>query len=329
MSGCTQAGKPLISILMAVYEPRLDWLREQLESLEKQSYPNLRLYVRDDCSPTVPFEEIEGLVRECIRSFPYEMKRNEKNLGSNGTFEQLTREAEGEYFAYCDQDDVWLPEKLEVLQEELEKSGALLACSDMYIIDGAGKQVADSITKVRRRHRFLKGENLTAHLMVRNFIVGCTMLVYRKVAQEAVPFKEGYIHDQWIGIVASSKGCISVVQTPLICYRQHSNNQTGVLTGIHNKEDYLSIRIEKSSACVKCALKRLDLGGEQEKQIEELISGLDARARYMRAPNWRDLKKLWGLSQFSWEMRLFESVFPFLPPKLLKRLFQVIQTGLL
>ena len=63
-------GKPLIAILMAVYEPQMDWLREQLLSLEGQTYPNLRLYIRDDCSPTVPFEEIQGCVKECIQSFP-------------------------------------------------------------------------------------------------------------------------------------------------------------------------------------------------------------------------------------------------------------------
>ena len=61
-----------------------------------------------------------------------------KILGSNRTFERLTEEAEGEYFAYCDQDDVWLPEKLAVLQEALEREKALLVCSDMYIIDGGG-----------------------------------------------------------------------------------------------------------------------------------------------------------------------------------------------
>ena len=70
MSGCTETGKPRIAILMAVYEPRMDWLREQLLSLNAQTYPNLMLYIRDDCSPTVPFEEIQSCVQDCIRAFP-------------------------------------------------------------------------------------------------------------------------------------------------------------------------------------------------------------------------------------------------------------------
>ena len=61
--------KPLISILMAVYEPRIDWLREQLVSLNEQTYPNLRLYIRDDCSPTVSYEQIQSCVQDCICSW--------------------------------------------------------------------------------------------------------------------------------------------------------------------------------------------------------------------------------------------------------------------
>ena len=127
-------GKPLISILMAVYEPRLDWLREQLESLEKQSYPNLRLYVRDDCSMTVHFQEIERLVKECIRSFPCELARNEENLGSNGTFERLTREAEGEYWLENQMAEALLTDEMAViaghrLTEEEPVSDQLLLLS--------------------------------------------------------------------------------------------------------------------------------------------------------------------------------------------------------
>ncbi len=159
---------------MAVYEPRLDWLREQLDSLEKQTYPDLKLYVRDDCSRAVSFADIERCVGDCIRSFPYEIHRNEENLGSNETFQRLTEEADGEYFAYCDQDDVWLPEKLAVLQEELERTGALLVCSDMYIINGEGKRIADSITRIRKHHVFYSGEGLAKRLLFHNFVTGCT-----------------------------------------------------------------------------------------------------------------------------------------------------------
>lgn len=277
MSGCTGTDKPLISILMAVYEPRMDWLREQLESLEAQTYPNLRLYIRDDCSPMTPFEKIEDCVRDCIRSFPYEIKRNEENLGSNQTFERLTQAAEGEYFAYCDQDDVWLPEKLSVLQEEIEKNGALLVCSDMYIIDEDGKQTADSITKIRRHHKFRSGDGLAPGLLISNFVTGCTMLVRAETAKAAVPFCPYMVHDHYLALFAAVKGQVTSLPQRLIRYRIHGANQTLMMAGVHDKASYYKVRIE---ALVK-RLEWLQSAFRHEGELTAPISGalLWARAR--------------------------------------------------
>ena len=299
-----ETGKPLISILMAVYEPRLDWLREQLGSLEKQSYHNLRLYVRDDCSPTVSFQEVERLVEECIRSFPYELSRNEENLGSNGTFQRLTQEAEGEYFAYCDQDDIWLPEKLAVLQEELERSGALLVCSDMFIIDAEGRRVADSITKVRRRHRFRSGEGLAEDLLISNFVTGCTMLVRRETAQAAVPFCPYMVHDHYIALCGASKGTLHSVLRPLIRYRIHGENQSGVMSGVRDKASYGAVRID-------LLLKRFQWLEQHFPHREELAEAIHQRLEWAQARqrNWTGAggqKALWKYRAFSPLSSMFE-----------------------
>lgn len=239
-----ETGKPLIAILMAVYEPNLTWLREQLESLNAQTYPNLRLYIREDCSPTVPFAEIKKCVRENVKKIPCSIVQNEENMGSNETFSRLTAEAEGTLFAYCDQDDIWLPEKLSVLQEAMARSGALLACSDMFIIDGAGKQVADSITKVRKRHRFYSGRGLVEGLLISNFVTGCTMLVKAEEARAALPFCPYMVHDHYIALCCAGKGEIQSINRPLIRYRLHENNQTGILMGVVDKASYERVRIE-------------------------------------------------------------------------------------
>ena len=243
MNGCTETDKPLISIVMAVYEPNLPWFREQLDSLEAQSYPNLELLVIDDCSPTVPFETIQQYIAESIRSFPYQVARNEKNLGSNGTFEKLTQQVHGKYIAYCDQDDVWLPEKLEILQKTIKQTGAKLVCSDMYIIDGQGKQIADSITKVRRHHVFHSGENLAEGLLFCNFVTGCTMLIQAELAQKAIPFCPYMVHDHYLALWCAEHGLVLSVNNPLIRYRIHEFNQTGVLAGVKDKKSYGEIRI--------------------------------------------------------------------------------------
>jgi glycosyltransferase involved in cell wall biosynthesis len=296
MNGCTPTGKPLISILMAVYEPNLDWLRIQLKSLNAQTYPNLRLYIRDDCSPTVPFEEIQSCIQDCISAFPYELQRNEQNLGSNGTFETLTAEAEGDLFAYCDQDDEWLPEKLTVLEEALAQSGALLACSDMYIIDGAGKRTANSITKVRRHHVFRSGTGLAEGLLMHNFVTGCTMLVDAREAKTATPFCPYMVHDHYLALWCAEKGAVLSLPQPLICYRIHGGNQTGLMAGVTDKKSYGEVRIDLLVERYRWLLKNGRWGSELHQALEEHQHWAQARQR-----NWAGI----GGAGTIWKYRCF------------------------
>lgn len=247
-----ETGKPLISILMAVYEPRMDWLRQQLVSLNEQTYPNLRLYIRDDCSPTVPYEQIQSCVRDCIMRFPYVITRNEKNLGSNATFELLTKEAEGDLFAYCDQDDVWLPEKLTVLQEAMERERAVLAYSDVSAVDDEGKLLAGSLRELRPRLTYLEGSDLAPKLFFRNCVAGCAMLVNSNIAKRAIPFPRQTVCDHWIALLAATEGTVAFVPDQLVRYRQHKRNQTGVLAGVSDKQSYLRYKVAPLEERLTC-----------------------------------------------------------------------------
>lgn len=297
MSECTETDKPLISILMAVYEPRMDWLREQLLSLNAQTYPNLRLYVCDDCSPTVPYEAIRLCVKACITAFPFEICRNEKNLGSNGTFERLTREADGDYFAYCDQDDVWLPEKLETLAATMEKEQALLVCSDMYVIDGDGQRTADSITKVRRHHVFRSGDDLAEGLLFHNFVTGCTMLVNAEQAKAAVPFCPYMVHDQFIALACAEHGKIVSILKPQIYYRIHGGNQTGLMAGVSDKASYRSIRIDEPLQKMLWLQENYPAKESLKKVIDDGVVWMTARQK-----NWDHqghVREVWKYRKFS------------------------------
>jgi len=305
-------GKPLISILMAVYEPRMDWLREQLESLEAQTYPNLRLYIRDDCSPTVPFEEIEGCVRECIRSFPCEISRNEENLGSNLTFERLTREAEGKYFAYCDQDDVWLPEKLEVLENAITGSGAQLVCSDMYIIDGEGRQTADSITKVRRRHIFRSGTGLTDTLWYSNFASGCALLVRSEAAKAAVPFNPYMYYDHYITLFAANEGAVVSLEHPLIRHREHGENQSSSMQGVVDKSSYIARRVDKVTDAVAWLAENFPGEGPLRETLQEGLTWMKARQGHLHGESGQ-ISTIWRYRKYSPMASLFEIAMPYLP----------------
>lgn len=309
---CMGTDKPLISILMAVYEPRMDWLKEQLDSLEAQTYPNLRLYIRDDCSPTVPFKQIESLVAEHIKSIPYEINRSKTNQGSNLVFEQLTREAQGKYFAYCDQDDVWMPEKLEKLQSEIEKPNVLLVCSDMYIIDSDGKQVADSITKIRRHHKFRSGVGLTDTLWYSNFASGCALLVRSDVAKAAIPFNPYMYYDHYITLFSANMGAVISILKPLLKHREHGENQSSSLQGVIDKDSYLRIRVNRPAEAVQWLVEHFPCEGELKATLDNGLTWLRARQAYLAGQSGQ-IRTIWEYRGFSPMASLFEIAMPYLP----------------
>lgn len=226
---------------------------------------------------SVAYDNIQALVTEFITAFPYTIVRNEKNHGSNDTFERLTQETEGEHFAYCNQDDEWLPEKLTTLQSEMERTGSLLVCSDMYVIDGDGNVTADSITKVRRHHVFHSGKGLAEGLLFHNFITGCTMLVDAKTAKAAVPFCPYMIHDYYIALWCTEHRSIESVMQLLIRYRLHGANQTGVMCGTHDKKNYGEVRIEEPLKKLYWLKEHFPCSAHTGKTIDEDVLWLEAR----------------------------------------------------
>ncbi len=301
---------PLISILLALYEPNADWLKELLNSLGKQTYPNLELVILDDCSKE-PIEE--KIISEFIGNMPYRIYYGEKNYGSNKAFERLTLLAEGEYLAYCDQDDIWLPEKLSVLYKVICNEEAELVCSDVIVIDENGSIKADSITKKRRRHKFFSGRDLFGYLICRNFVMGCTMLVKHETAVQAVPFVKSMVHDHWIALYASSVGKISVVKKPLIKYRIHQKNQTGILKNISCKADYISERINAFQSRLLEIKERI---GEHD-EITSTLLWIEARKNYAEGVK-GSAKNLWRLRKVNFLTTLFELIFMRMPESVFK-----------
>lgn len=319
-------GKPLVSVLLAVYKPNEAWLREQLKSLNEQTYSDIELLVCDDC-PEFPVDE--KIFEECITEFPYTIYRNEKNSGSNKAFEMLTEKGNGKYFSYCDQDDVWHSDKVERMAEVLESTGSPLVCCDLSIIDGEGKRIADSITKVRKRHIFLEGENLAGSLLVRNFVSGCAMMMRADIAKESLPFVDSLVYDQWLAVYAAVNGRIEVIKETLIKHREHGGNQTGVLQGINTKAEYYRSRIENMSDRTVDYKNRLFKYDNIMQTVFDLEKFNNARSRYFLNHRYSDLKIMRKYKNFSKEAVMLETLMPFLPERLIRIIFRIIKIGII
>lgn len=318
---------PKISILMAVYNPNPVWFRKQLKSLNAQTYGNLHLYVRDDCSPKVPHSEIQAMVRECITAFPYTISRNEKNAGSNLTFQYLTEEAEGDMFAYCDQDDIWLPEKLEVMAQDMERTKSLLVCCDVAIIDGEDHQTADSIREVRKHCIMRSGDDLAIDLLFRNFVFGCASLVDARAAKAAVPFNPYYFHDHYLTLWCAEQGSLYAEPRALIQYRQHGGNQTGVMLGVKDKESYAEVRIQIIIDRLSWLDQHFPCCPETKQAIRDGLDWANARMTYWKQG--RGWGRMWQHRSLGLPITVFETFAARMPNWMLMSVMKLLRSGII
>jgi glycosyltransferase involved in cell wall biosynthesis len=318
--------KPLVSVLLAVYKPNRNWFIEQLISLNEQTYRNIELLIYDD-SIDSPVDE--ALIKKYITNFSYTLIRGVKNKGSNKAFEELTKVAEGEFFAYCDQDDIWEKEKIALMIDGFVDKDVMLVCCDLSIIDENDQKIANSITEIRKRYKFKCGYNLAKGLLISNFVTGCAMVVKKAIAKKAIPFEARLFHDNWIAVVAALNGKIEFINKPLVRYRQHGANQTGILKGILDKETYYDIKIQKVLELYKSLQQRLSYNDELNSHINYCLISITARKSYFLKPSISSLKTMIEYSKFYKLSILLEIFLPIMPEFMFKFIIKLTKKGIL
>lgn len=296
-----------ITVVMALYKPNLKWLAEELVSIEKQTYRNFSVIAWNDC----PEDTLDyySFFKQYLMSVPFQIYTGKENQGSNGAFAALTELVKTPYVAYSDQDDVWCEDKLETLLQIIESEGATLAFSDMMVIDGDSKLTASCIAEVRPRHIFYPGEKALEHLLAKNFVTGCTMLMKTDIAQEALPFPDSVFHDWWLAVYAAARGKLVMAPKPLMKYRIYGGNQSSVLAGVYDKRSYYEKRIVSQYELLKVAVDRI---GEND-EVQAVWEWCKARKEYFKKPTFRGAKLLLSQRKNNKSTVYFELILPFLP----------------
>jgi hypothetical protein len=207
----------------------------QLDSIFAQTVAPVELVVSDDASTDSTLDivvERHGAHVAAGGSVALRILRNAEPLGVTGNFEQAILACSSEFIALSDQDDVWRSDRLERSLESFERSAeVLLVHSDARLVDAAGAVVhpslLDALEVSAEARRAIVAGGAFDLLMRRNLMTGATMCVRRSLAQLAAPFAPGWVHDEWLAIIASVVGRIDLVQEPLIDYRQHGGNEIG------------------------------------------------------------------------------------------------------
>jgi rhamnosyltransferase len=223
---------PTVSILLATFNGE-QYLPELLASLTAQSHASWRLHIRDDGSQDATSKIIAAAAARDARISTVIDGRG--NLGPLGNFGQLLEVIEADYYMFADQDDVWLPDKIEVSlamlrrrESELGLQHPLLVFTDLRVTDQALRTLHASEL---RRHGFdraiARGLGLST-LVTQNFGAGCTMLFNRAMRDAAVPIpRDSVMHDWWLMLCAAAVGTILYLDRQTILYRQHDHNQMG------------------------------------------------------------------------------------------------------
>lgn len=231
-----------IQILMSTYNGE-KYLKEQLESILTQDCEQfgkaaLTLKVRDDGSQ----DGTQQILQQYAEKYPEIISWYQgENIGVIGSFFDLMKQADVcDYYAFADQDDYWMPEKLTRGIEKLEglsEDKPLLYCCRPKLVDAQLHTIESNIDRPPMRPSF---ENA----MIENIATGCTEIfnrnLYVLVIKQLPEFT--VMHDWWLYLTATCFGEMVYDETSYICYRQHGGNVLGTKT---SHMDELKMRLKR------------------------------------------------------------------------------------
>ncbi|MBQ8015653.1 MAG: glycosyltransferase family 2 protein [Clostridia bacterium] len=214
-----------ISVALAAYKGE-QYIAEQLASILSQLGENDEIIVSDDYP--------QGKTRAIVEKYQSQDKRiryvEGEGKGVVKNFENAVKACSGDVIFLSDQDDVWLPGKVECVMNEI-KNGADLVLHDASVTDANLNITEPSFFAVH-------GSNASfARNLIKNSFVGCCMAFRKSTACCSLPFPKGLaMHDWWIALVAlKKKQNIVLLQKPLILWRRHSQTVTGGRTSLLQK----------------------------------------------------------------------------------------------
>lgn len=223
----------IVGILMATFDGE-KYIKEQLESILSQTYQNWVLTIHDDNSK----DDTVKIIKEYKTKYPDKIIFLDDNLSTGGAKENFSFlldniDSNYDYVMFCDQDDFWLDNKIELTlstmleSEKINPNLPLLVHTDLTVVDKNLEVISSSMFKYQQL-KYKNGNDINK-LALENVVTGCTMMINNSLIKlvQNIPL-EAVMHDWWISIIClTNKGKIVFINKPTILYRQHDNNTIG------------------------------------------------------------------------------------------------------
>ena len=224
------------AILLATFNGER-FITEQLESLRTQTYQDFCCYIHDDGSDDGTVEIINLYCKQYPDRFVF--LGSEKTGGAASNFFMLMETVEAPYYLFCDQDDVWDPEKIQLVSnrmKEIEKNHPgqeILVHTDVRVVDERLRTISNSYYSLLNQNPVSSNP---LQIIASNTVIGATAMFNRKLRETAlgaITQSKLMFHDWLLALICSMTGIISYIDIPTVKYRQHGNNEVGA----HKREN--------------------------------------------------------------------------------------------
>lgn len=206
--------KYFISVAMTTYNGE-KYIKEQVESVLKNLKKQDEIIISDDGSTDNTIEIIENFNDSRIKIY----KNN--HLGFKKNYEFCISKCTGKYIFLCDQDDIWMENKVDTILKYFEKQKCDCITHDAYVVEEDGNTILEESFLATK---FFPKPGIISNI-VQSKYYGCLMAFNRELLKYVLPIPESIVsHDYWIGIMADKHGKSILVKDKLIKYRRHSGN---------------------------------------------------------------------------------------------------------
>ncbi|HFH7206107.1 TPA: glycosyltransferase family 2 protein [Streptococcus agalactiae] len=216
-----------VNILMATYNGE-KFLAQQIESIQKQTFKEWNLLIRDDGSSDKTCDIIRNFTTKDSR-IRFINENEHHNLGVIKSFFTLVNYEVADFYFFSDQDDVWLPEKLSVSLEAAKHKASdvpLLVYTDLKVVNQELNILQDSMIRAQSHH----ANTTLLPELTENTVTGGTMMINHALAEKWFTPNDILMHDWFLALLAASLGEIIYLDLPTQLYRQHDNNVLGART---------------------------------------------------------------------------------------------------
>ena len=201
-----------ISVCLATYNGE-KYIKEQLDSILMQLNKNDEVIIGDDGSNDLTLNIIHSYNDPRIKIY----NNSFKNLILN--FESTLKKAKGDYIFLSDQDDVWLPNKVEESLKDLIEYDVVI--SNCKVVDENLEVLHESFFDINNTKSGLVSN------LIKNSYLGCCFAFKKKILKKALPFPEKIpMHDIWLGFVSELFFKVKFNPNPMMLYRRHGKNQS-------------------------------------------------------------------------------------------------------